>query len=161
MRKITLVFLPLLFLCFFSVAKIAFAHPGNTASDGCHYCRTNCAKWGEVEDARHCHGGSSDSAPVYSYSAPTSAPVPTATPRPTKTPSPKPTNTPNPTDSQEQTFYSESDSIAILTPTPQVAGASSATENSSSGGYWGTLITGVLGYYGYKKLKLKRLQKQK
>jgi len=34
-----------------------YAHPGNTASDGCHYCRTNCDKWGEVWDARHCHGG--------------------------------------------------------------------------------------------------------
>ena len=34
----------------------ALAHPGNTAADGCHYCRTNCAKWGEVAGARHCHG---------------------------------------------------------------------------------------------------------
>ena len=33
----------------------AFAHPGNTAADGCHYCRTNCAKWGEVYGERHCH----------------------------------------------------------------------------------------------------------
>ena len=33
----------------------AFAHPGNTATDGRHYCRTNCAKWGEVEGERHCH----------------------------------------------------------------------------------------------------------
>jgi len=41
------------------VAPETSAHPGNTASDGCHYCRTNCAKWGEVENARHCHGSSS------------------------------------------------------------------------------------------------------
>ena len=33
----------------------AWAHPGNVAADGCHYCRTNCAKWGEVEGERHCH----------------------------------------------------------------------------------------------------------
>ena len=33
----------------------AWAHPGGLAADGCHYCRTNCAKWGEVEGARHCH----------------------------------------------------------------------------------------------------------
>ena len=26
------------------------AHPG-----GCHYCRTNCDKWGEVAGERHCH----------------------------------------------------------------------------------------------------------
>ena len=32
------------------------AHPGNTASDGCHYCRTNCDKWGVAWDERHCHG---------------------------------------------------------------------------------------------------------
>lgn len=33
----------------------AAAHPGATASDGCHYCRTNCAKWGVPEGVRHCH----------------------------------------------------------------------------------------------------------
>ena len=32
-----------------------FAHPGNTASDGCHYCRTNCDEWGVAWDQRHCH----------------------------------------------------------------------------------------------------------
>ena len=31
------------------------AHPGRTASDGCHYCRTNCSSWGVQWDARHCH----------------------------------------------------------------------------------------------------------
>ena len=25
-------------------AGTAFAHPGRTAADGCHFCRTNCAK---------------------------------------------------------------------------------------------------------------------
>ena len=33
----------------------ALAHPGGLAADGCHYCRTNCAKWGEVAGERHCH----------------------------------------------------------------------------------------------------------
>ncbi len=36
-------------------ASPAFAHPGRTAADGCHYCRTNCAQWGEVAGERHCH----------------------------------------------------------------------------------------------------------
>ena len=36
-------------------ARPAFAHPGRTAADGCHYCRTNCDKWGEVAGERHCH----------------------------------------------------------------------------------------------------------
>ena len=49
----------------------SYAHPGRTASDGCHYCRTNCAKWGEVEGARHCHGGYTAPAPTNnSYSPP-------------------------------------------------------------------------------------------
>jgi len=33
------------------------SHPGRTASDGCHYCRTNCGRWGVPWDARHCHNG--------------------------------------------------------------------------------------------------------
>ena len=43
------------------VASVGYAHPGGRASDGCHYCRTNCAKWGEKKDERHCHNGGSDS----------------------------------------------------------------------------------------------------
>lgn len=35
------------------------AHPGRTASDGCHYCRTNCSSYGEEYNERHCHGGES------------------------------------------------------------------------------------------------------
>lgn len=42
--------------------SVTFAHPGNTAADGCHYCRTNCDKWGVTWNERHCHGG---------YTAPT------------------------------------------------------------------------------------------
>ena len=37
-------------------ASSALAHPGRTAADGCHYCRTNCEKWGEIQGERHCHG---------------------------------------------------------------------------------------------------------
>ncbi len=33
----------------------SYSHPGNTASDGCHYCRTNCATWGVPQGQRHCH----------------------------------------------------------------------------------------------------------
>ena len=55
----------------FLVPQLAVAHPGRTAADGCHYCRTNCDKWGVPWNERHCHGG---------YTAPT----------PTYTPPPKP-----------------------------------------------------------------------
>ena len=34
----------------------AAAHPGRTAADGCHYCRTNCEQWGVEPNKRHCHG---------------------------------------------------------------------------------------------------------
>jgi endonuclease G len=37
--------------------KAPYAHPGRTAADGCHYCRTNCAQWGVPYGERHCHGG--------------------------------------------------------------------------------------------------------
>ena len=51
-------------LCVFLVltvltARSSSAHPGGLAADGCHYCRTNCAKWGEVAGERHCHGQAS------------------------------------------------------------------------------------------------------
>lgn len=63
------------------VPFIVQAHPGNTASDGCHYCRTRCDYWGVAWNERHCHGGYT--APVYS--------TPIATPKPTI----KPTSIPN------------------------------------------------------------------
>ena len=49
----------LLALVIVLTASSTFAHPGRTASDGCHYCRTNCAQWGVATGARHCHGGTS------------------------------------------------------------------------------------------------------
>ena len=45
-------------VCF--VASVGFAHPGGTASDGCHYCRSNCEKWDLEKDQRHCHNGDSE-----------------------------------------------------------------------------------------------------
>ena len=38
-----------------TVSMPTLSHPGRTASDGCHYCRTNCSAWGVPEGARHCH----------------------------------------------------------------------------------------------------------
>ena len=39
-----------------SILQVASAHPGRTAADGCHYCRTNCDSWGVPWNERHCHG---------------------------------------------------------------------------------------------------------
>ncbi|MCP6718810.1 MAG: hypothetical protein KJI71_01080 [Patescibacteria group bacterium] len=40
----------------FAFNTLTFAHPGRTAADGCHYCRTNCSSWGVAWNQRHCHG---------------------------------------------------------------------------------------------------------
>lgn len=53
MKKTIALLITLLFLN--TTPSIVSAHPGNTASDGCHYCRTNCDKWGVEWNARHCH----------------------------------------------------------------------------------------------------------
>lgn len=137
--------------------QTSLAHPGNTASDGCHYCRTNCASWGEIQGARHCHGGYSP--PANTHTAPTFTPKPTATPtsRPTSTPKRVPTNTPIPTQ------------IPIFTPKPEVKGESDdvtveveneankdVVENDGSIGTIALLGTAILtgGYWLYKtKLK--------
>lgn len=83
-----------------------FAHPGRTAADGCHYCRTRCDYWGVAWNERHCHNGGTvqgvqESAPVYNPLINTPTPLPTWTPVPTYTPiptdTPMPTNTPSPT----------------------------------------------------------------
>jgi hypothetical protein len=60
MKRIALIFTALLTLTSMTV----FAHPGRTASDGCHYCRTNCEKWGVPKDQRHCHNGYHDSSTI-------------------------------------------------------------------------------------------------
>lgn len=102
-----------LFICvifFSSDIDSVFAHPGNTAADGCHYCRTNCDKWGVPWNERHCHGGAvapvqqaqqviyltSTPIPVRTYVVPTNTSAPTFIPSPTLTVTPtiKPTKVP-------------------------------------------------------------------
>lgn len=45
-----------LFLILF-IANSSFAHPGRTASDGCHFCRSNCSSYGYTSSNRHSHNG--------------------------------------------------------------------------------------------------------
>ncbi|OGK19858.1 hypothetical protein A3C23_04095 [Candidatus Roizmanbacteria bacterium RIFCSPHIGHO2_02_FULL_37_13b] len=115
----------LLLVLFLVSSQSVSAHPGNTAADGCHYCRTNCDKWGVPWDERHCHGGGSapveqpaqqvQEQPVVEQPTPypTRRPIiptrkptikPTRTPTPTMIPSPtlQPSNTPIPTQINEQ-----------------------------------------------------------
>lgn len=57
--KLRVLILGLLFILTFLIftAPNIAAHPGNTASDGCHFCRTNCGTWGYTYDTRHGHNG--------------------------------------------------------------------------------------------------------
>ncbi len=102
----------LLFLLIFIIPLIfnnsVLAHPGRTATDGCHYCRTRCDYWGVPWNERHCHNGGTvqgiqETTPYYNPPTNTSTPwltrtpVPTKTPIPTITPSTTITITPKPT----------------------------------------------------------------
>lgn len=58
-------------LCFLLItpSKVE-AHPGRTDANGCHYCRTNCAKWGLRTGQYHCHnGGGYNSSSSNSYNS--------------------------------------------------------------------------------------------
>lgn len=82
-KKVIIVILVFLLLTLVFIAPVS-AHPGRTASDGCHYCRTNCDRWGVPWNARHCHGG---------YSTPYTTPYSTPYSTPYITP-PDSTTTP-------------------------------------------------------------------
>jgi hypothetical protein len=64
------------FLAIFSISLViaisavntSSAHPGNTSSDGGHYCWTNCEYWGYEYGTRHYHGGGYSSPSVSDYS---------------------------------------------------------------------------------------------
>ena len=59
MRSATVV---VAFASLFVLPSQTVAHPGGTASDGCHFCRSNCDKWGVPWNERHCHNGHSSNA---------------------------------------------------------------------------------------------------
>jgi len=95
-------FLPLFAFLFLLFPPVVFAHPGRTAADGCHYCRTNCDYWGVPWNTRHCHDGTAPAPPLKVEPTPTpkiTVPVstPTPTPKPSPSPTPTPISTPSPT----------------------------------------------------------------
>lgn len=59
MRKVIITTFCIILLHSFSF--YVSAHPWRTASDGCHYCRTNCDSWWVPRNQRHCHWWSSTS----------------------------------------------------------------------------------------------------
>lgn len=62
-HKMTKALLMFFFVLFTATVE---AHPGRTAADGCHYCRTNCDEWGVPWNARHCHNGNKIEVPLKS-----------------------------------------------------------------------------------------------
>lgn len=157
------------FLFFFLVLlpKNIFAHPGNTASDGCHYCRTNCDKWGVPWNERHCHsGGTIETVQTVHIVQPTSTPRPTATPtkKPTSTPTKilTPTNTPistaTPTIYPTETPTLEPTESEEISPTstsqPQILGETDTSKPTeppkTSDIILGFSILGLIGFGIYK-----------
>lgn len=137
--KLPLVLLLTILLFIFSSTSVS-AHPGNTAADGCHYCRTNCDSWGVPWNERHCHGGASNtntapqvvSSPVVQ---PTSAPTIKPTVRPMVKPIVKPTVTPTSTPT--------STPVASLSPQPSPTNRPSPTVKAKAKrpfGFWGWLM---------------------
>ena len=61
------------------IAAEVTAHPGRTAADGCHFCRTNCDRWNVEEDKRHCHGGGSSPTTSTTRTQPQPAACPAST----------------------------------------------------------------------------------
>lgn len=67
--KFKLLSVALLYLLLIMPIKVD-AHPGRTDANGCHYCRTNCTKWGLSTGEYHCHNGSgSNSSSSSSYNS--------------------------------------------------------------------------------------------
>lgn len=141
---LTLLFLLLLF------ARPASAHPGRTAADGCHYCRTNCDSWGKTWNERHCHDSDSSSPMVIPKTyTPTYTPKLTTTPYPINTPIP--TNTPILTNTPTPIFNSQN-------TTQEVAGTSTSSNNSTISTILGLLVlSGLISgiYFKNKKDKSK------
>ncbi|MDD2224701.1 MAG: hypothetical protein PHP97_00865 [Candidatus Shapirobacteria bacterium] len=144
--------------------KNTFAHPGNTASDGCHYCRTNCDRWGVPWNERHCHGGT-----VVETVQPTSTPIPTAIPTKKPTLTPTPTNTPTPIITNTPTLEPTKTEEISPTPQPEILGETTIkttepTKNSDV--ILGFSFLGLIGFGVYKlfvkiKNKLKEVFSKK
>lgn len=60
MKKEKIIIVMFIFVILLTNCKV-YAHPGRTDANGCHTCRTNCAKWGLNQGEYHCHSGSSSS----------------------------------------------------------------------------------------------------
>lgn len=140
------------FLVFVSQAQ---AHPGNTAADGCHYCRTNCDKWGVEWNERHCHGGGSAPLPSTPKPTPIPTPKPTSTPRPTSTPTPTtiPTDSPSPEPTEATIIEENNDEEVTLDSEQEDENTDSLNPENSNNSVATLGKMGILGFVGYKVVK--------
>lgn len=130
-RRMKFIYVFLLVVTLYSfVPREAYAHPGNTAADGCHYCRTNCDKWGVPYNERHCHGGS---VPVPAPEAPAATVAPTQTSVPTVKPSPslKPSPTLRPSVKPSIKPSPSAEPSPSVTPEPSLEASPAAQVDSS------------------------------
>lgn len=140
----------------FLIPNFSLAHPGRTASDGCHYCRTNCDDWGEAWNVRHCHGGlTSTPPPTIQYES--NSVVQPVSPLPTPL---KSIVTPPPTSEPDMESATTSDTIVAPRvresyQTPDEGGATEKESNetepiSGTETLLGFAILGGLGYGTYR-----------
>jgi len=133
-----------------------FAHPGRTASDGCHYCRTRCGYWGVPWNARHCHGGTVPAPPPKVEPTPTpKIIVPVSTPTPTPISTPSPTSSPTPIPSPSPTPVSSPTPSPESQLTPEVKGTATQEvqpiSTAEAIGAFGTI--GIIGWGAYRFLR--------
>lgn len=159
----------LLIVVFLFLPQTIYAHPGRTASDGCHFCKTNCDSWGYTYSTRHGHNGEvcnpSKGTIDPLYGGAVMPPIDTVTPKPTL----KPTSTPKPTIIPTET----PEPTVVPTPTPEVKGEATSeseqtvapsplvesdneSDNLNMGGAVGVVAVAGLGYYLYKRFKTKK-----
>lgn len=122
-----------------------FAHPGGLDSKGCHYCRTNCAKWGLEQNEYHCHNGNTYSNskgqtfnkdgvkisdPVTNNPEP--EPQPEHTPEPEPTPSPPVSNDGPSNNNPNQNNNTSSNTNNNTKPSTNSGNSSSSNNNTST-----------------------------
>ena len=135
------------------------AHLGGTDGNGCHRCRTNCARYGIPNGYYHRHSPVRPcfqaATPVPPTRVPTPRPTSTPTRTPTRTPSPtpvptatpsptpEPTATPSPTATDPAPVETVVGKVEPLSPPPPEL-APSTSEAESEGGDSGSVTRGIL-----------------
>ena len=137
--------LKILLTTFLFMPTIVFAHPGGLDSKGCHYCRTNCAKWGLEQNEYHCHSGNTYSNskgqtfnkdgvkisdPVTNNTEPEPQPEPSPTPEPK--PAPPVSNDVPSNNNSNQNNNASSNTNNNTKPSTNSGNSSSSNNNTST-----------------------------